>query len=81
MLANYVYIVTGIGKRKLRVAQGLSARSTGESVNSLYIPLEHASMMPTLLAGLLTNHNYNSFCHVFMYYPSANIDTILITFQ
>ena len=32
-------------------------------------------------AGLLTNHHYNSFCHVFTFYPSANIDNLpIVTF-
>ena len=79
MLANYVYIVTGIGKRKLRVAQGLSARRTGESVNSLSIPLEHASMMPTL--SWFTYKPQLQFFLSCIHVLSANIDAILITFQ
>ena len=58
-----------MGKRKLRVAQALS----GESVNSVSIPLEHASMMPTH-SWFAYKPQLQFFCHAFMFYPSANID-------
>ena len=78
MLANYVYIVTGIGKRKSD--RGLLKDWVQEVQEDQWTHFLFHWSMPLWcrpLAGLLTNHNCNYY-HVCMFYPSANIDTILI---